>query len=228
VTALLEAERLRCGYRRGAPIVRDLDLHVAAGEVVALLGPNGAGKTTTLRTLSGELGALGGQVRLGGRAAAASLHRRARAGVSVVTEERNVVAIMTLADNLRVARCDPARVTALFPELGEHLGRQVALLSGGQQQMIALGIALARPTTVLLADELSLGLAPLLVDRLLDAIRTAARDGVGVLLVEQHVDKALAVADRAYVLQRGRVELSGSAAELRDRLGDVRASYLSA
>ena len=118
------------------------------------------------------------------------------------------------------------RAVELFPELEEHLDRRVGLLSGGQQQMLALARCLARPSRLLLVDELSLGLAPLVVDRLLRAVRAAADDGIGVLLVEQHVHKALAVADRVLVLRRGVVELDGSAAELRDRVDEIQAAYL--
>jgi len=227
MTALLEARALCCGYGADA-VVRDVDLHVERGEIVALLGANGAGKTTTLRTLSGELPAQGGTVLLDGVEATGPLHRRARSGLSIVPEERNVVMTMTVRDNLRVSRCDADRALDLFPELADHVGRTVGLLSGGQQQMLALAIALARRTTLLLADELSLGLAPQLVDRLLATIRECARDGVGVLLVEQHVHKAMDVADRAYVMQRGRIELAGTTADLRGRLSDIQASYISA
>jgi len=118
------------------------------------------------------------------------------------------------------------RALELFPELAEHLDRKVGLLSGGQQQMLALAWALARPTNLLLADELSLGLAPLLVQRLLRAVRDAANAGVGVLLVEQHIHKALDIADRVYVMHRGRIQLHGTAAEVRLRLDEVQASYL--
>jgi branched-chain amino acid transport system ATP-binding protein len=225
---VLEARGLTAGYGRESVIVRDLDLAVAAGEVVALLGPNGAGKTTTLLTLCGELPALGGDVWWRGAPTSAPFFRRARQGLGLVTEQRAVLMSMTVAENLRVSRCDRARALGLFPELGEHLNRRAGLLSGGQQQMLALARALARDTALLLVDELSLGLAPLVVDRLLDAVRAAADAGVGVLLVEQHVHKAMQVADRAYVMRRGRIRLSGTTAELRGRVEEIETSYLAA
>ncbi len=227
MTAVLEARQLDAGYRRDLTIVRGLDLVVQPGEVVALLGANGAGKTTTLSTLAGELPALGGTVLWEGEPLTTPLFRRARKGLAFVTDERAVLMKLTAAENLRVGRCDTDHALRLFPELEPHLRRRVGLLSGGQQQMLALAIALARKPRVLLADELSLGLAPMIVDRLLQAVRTAADEGLGVLLVEQHVHKAMAVADRAYVMQRGEVRLSGTAAELRGRVDEIQQSYLS-
>jgi branched-chain amino acid transport system ATP-binding protein len=225
VTPLLEVRELRAGYGT-IEVVHGLDLEVHPGEVVALLGPNGAGKTTTLSTVSGELAPLGGEVRLLDCDAKDPLHIRARKGLAMVTQERAVLMDLTTAENLKVSRCDPDRAIELFPELEEHLDRRVGLLSGGQQQMLALARCLAREARLLLVDELSLGLAPIVVDRLLRAVRAAADGGIGVLLVEQHVHKALAVADRVIVLRRGLVELTGSAAELRDRVDEIQAAYL--
>jgi branched-chain amino acid transport system ATP-binding protein len=226
MTALLEACALSVGYG-SVPVVRGIDLEVHGGEVVALLGPNGAGKTTTLLTLSGALVASAGEVRLHGQVKRTSLHKRARAGVGLVTEERAVFMRMSVLDNLRVGRCDIDFALELFPELATRLRVPVGLLSGGEQQMLALGRTLARRPTVLLADELSLGLAPLVVQRLLQAVRAAADGGIGVLLVEQHVRKVLAVADRAYLMQRGRIYLSGSSEEIWGQLADVEDFYLS-
>ena len=225
MTPLLEVRELRAGYGT-IEVVHGLDLAVHPGEVVALLGPNGAGKTTTLSTVSGELAPLGGEVRLLDCDAKDPLHIRARKGLAMVTQERAVLMDLTTAENLKVSRCDPVRAIELFPELEEHLDRRVGLLSGGQQQMLALARCLAREARLLLVDELSLGLAPIVVDRLLRAVRAAADGGIGVLLVEQHVHKALAVADRVVVLRRGLVELTGSAAELRDRVDEIQAAYL--
>ncbi|HET6509982.1 MAG TPA: ATP-binding cassette domain-containing protein [Baekduia sp.] len=227
MSAAIATEGLSAGYDRRA-VVTGLDLRVESGEVVALLGANGAGKTTTMLTLAGELPPLAGSVAIDGAAGRAPLYRRARRGLALVTEERSVFMRMSTADNLRVGRCDRARALALFPELEPLLDRTAGLLSGGEQQILTLARALARWPRVLLADELSLGLAPMVVDRLLQAVRDAAdQDGVGVLLVEQHVEKALRVADRAYVMSRGRVVLSGRADEVRQRLHEVEDAYLA-
>ena len=227
MTAVLEARGLCTGYA-GQPVVHDLDLEVNAGEVVCLLGPNGAGKTTTMLALSGELPLLGGEVLLDGVATREPLYRRAQRGMSYVTEERSVFKGMTTRDNLRVAGIDPVEGCRLFPELEGRLGVRGGLLSGGEQQMLTLARALARKPRLLLADELSLGLAPLIVDRLLQAVRVAAReDGTGVLIVEQHAHKALQYSDRAIVMRRGRVELALTGEEARARMSEVEQAYLS-
>jgi len=226
MTVLVEAEGLEAGYG-SVVVVRDLDLHVSAGEVVALLGPNGAGKSTTLLTLSGDLPPLGGTVRWNGETTKAPLHARARRGLGLVTEERSVFMRLTARENLRVGCTDLGPALELFPELRERLDVRAGLLSGGEQQMLTLARALARRPSLLLADELSLGLAPLVVKRLLGAVRKAADEGVGVLLVEQHVSKVLEIADRVCVLRRGRVQLAGTAAELRGRLTEIETSYLT-
>jgi branched-chain amino acid transport system ATP-binding protein len=222
----LEARALSVGYG-GRPVVEALDLTVRPGEVALLLGPNGAGKTTSLLGLAGELTPLSGSVRLVGALAPAGLHRRARAGLAFVTEERSVFMELTVEENVRVGRCDVAAVVALFPEIEPLLGRRCGLLSGGEQQMVTLGRALARTPKVLLVDELSLGLAPLVVSRLLTAVREAADRGAAVVLVEQHVDRAMRVADHVLVLERGRVVLSGPTADVAGRVKDIEASYLA-
>lgn len=223
---LLAARDLAAGYN-GVPAVRGLDLEVRAGEVVALLGANGAGKTTTLLTLAGALPALAGQVFVGGHATRASVHARACRGIVLVPEERSVFMTMTTRDNLRVGRGSTERALEFFPELRGLLRRKAGLLSGGQQQMLTLGRALASQPRVLMADEMSLGLAPLLVKRLLEAVRQATRErGVAALLVEQHIRAALDVADRGYVLRRGRVVLEGSSSELRARIDEIEQAYL--
>jgi len=223
---LLRADGLVAGYGK-VSVVRDVDLEVGEGEVVALLGPNGAGKTTTLLTMAGELPPLGGAVRYLDLEDRAPLHERSRAGLALVTDARAVFMRMTVAENLRTFRTTADAVVELFPELEPHLDRRVALLSGGQQQMLALGLALSRRPAVLLADELSLGLAPMVVDRLFSALRSAASAGVGVILVEQHVHKALKIADRVYVMDRGRIAISGTAVELRARVDEIQSSYLA-
>jgi branched-chain amino acid transport system ATP-binding protein len=207
-------------------VVRDLNIAVSAGEIVALLGPNGAGKTTTLLALSGDLPLKGGVVYLDGQPTKAPLHKRAKLGMGFVTEEKSVIMGLSLLDNLKIA-CDPLEALAIFPELKARLHIRGGNLSGGEQQMLTLARALSRRPRVLLIDELSLGLAPIVVERLLEAVRDAARAGCGVILVEQHIRQALRVADRAYVMRRGRVELSGTADEMASRLDEIEETYLT-
>jgi branched-chain amino acid transport system ATP-binding protein len=226
VSPLLEAKGLVAGYGK-VTIVRDVDLEIGEGELVALLGPNGSGKTTTILTLAGDLAPLGGTVNCLGLDQTSSLHERARAGLALVTDVRAVFTRMTVAENLRVFRTTPEAVVELFPELEPHIDRRVALLSGGQQQMLALGLALSRHPAVVLADELSMGLGPMVVDRLFAALRTAADGGAAVLLVEQHVHKAMTIADRVYVMDRGRISISGSSDDLRQRVDAIQSSYLA-
>jgi branched-chain amino acid transport system ATP-binding protein len=209
-------------------VVRDLDLRVDAGEVVALIGPNGAGKTTTMLTLAGDITPSMGEVHLLGQRTTASMDKRCRNGLGFVTEERSVIMELTASENLRLAGVDAAEVYELFPALETLGNRKAGLLSGGEQQMLTLARALGRKPKVLLADEMSMGLAPLIVARLLQELRRAADNrGVGVLLVEQHVRHALDIADRVYVMQRGRIRITGTAAEIRGQLGEIEAAYLS-
>ena len=208
-------------------VLKGVSLEVAGGGIVALLGANGAGKTTTLLSLAGELAPISGSVAVLGDARRRRLHQRARAGLGFLTEERCVFMQLTGWQNLRIGRGSAEKALAHFPELEPHLSKKVGLLSGGQQQMLALGRILAAEPKVLLADELSLGLAPLVVERLLSAVRRAADDGVAVVLVEQHVRQALAIADHVHVMRRGRIVLSGPASELRDDAERIAATYLS-
>ncbi|MDY7106852.1 MAG: ABC transporter ATP-binding protein [Actinomycetota bacterium] len=224
---VLAARGITAGYGPQA-VIHDIDLEVRPGEIVALLGANGAGKTTTLLTLAGEIPPLDGEVELDGTVTKAPLHRRAKHGLMFVTEERSVFMGLSTRDNLRVGHVDVDEVLGLFPELASRLDVRGGLLSGGEQQMLTLGRALARHPRVLLADELSMGLAPLVVERLLGAVRQAADErGTAVLLVEQHVRKALRYADRAYVMRRGRIELGGTASELARRIDEIESHYLS-
>jgi branched-chain amino acid transport system ATP-binding protein len=205
-------------------VVRDLDLHVGPGEVVLLLGPNGAGKTTTLATLAGVITPMSGEIRWEGRPARGPHHRRAREGLSLVAE-RSVFTGLSTRDNLRLGPGAPERAVGLFPELGPLLDRRAGLLSGGEQQILSLARALAHDPKVLMVDEMSFGLAPVVVERLLRAVRGAADRGIGVLLVEQPATRALEVADRAYVMRRGRVELGGRARDI--GVDDLRQAYLA-
>ena len=224
---LIEARGLSAGYGKMA-VVRDIDLRVDAGEVVALIGANGAGKTTTLLTLAGELEPLGGEVHLLGAPTRAPMHVRCRNGLGYVTEERSVIMEMSVADNLKLAGVAPSVAFWYFPALEQIMGRRAGLCSGGEQQMVSLARALGREPKVLLADELSLGLAPIVVTTLLQAVRDAATErGVGVLLVEQHVRQALKVADRVYVMERGHLALSGTAAEVAGQLDKIESVYLA-
>jgi branched-chain amino acid transport system ATP-binding protein len=217
-----------CTGYAGQPVVHDLSFDVNPGEVLCLLGPNGAGKTTTMLALSGELPLIDGAVSFADVKSRAPLYKRARAGMSYVTEERSVFKGMTLRDNLRIGGVDVEEAVALFPELGKRMSVRGGLLSGGEQQMLTLARALGRKPRLLLADELSLGLAPLVVDRLLQAVRKAAdEEGTAVVMVEQHAHKALRYTDHALVMRRGRIGLDLTGEQARKRIGEVEQAYLT-
>jgi branched-chain amino acid transport system ATP-binding protein len=227
----LQLDGLAAGYD-GVPVVRDLALTVGAGEVVALLGPNGAGKTTTLNTIAGLQPPIDGAIHVDGEPIAGRpAHRLAREGVALVPEGRSLFFSLTVQEHLKLAegrqKLAKGELMDLLPELEKCLGRKAGVLSGGEQQMLAVGRALVSRPRLLLVDEMSLGLAPVIVERLLPILRRVAADlGAGVLFVEQHVASALKVADRAYVLNHGRLVLEGTALQLRERPDLLKSSYL--
>jgi branched-chain amino acid transport system ATP-binding protein len=229
----LTVRDLSAGYR-GVPVVRELNLEVRPGEVVALLGPNGAGKTTTLETIAGLNRPISGTVELSGQNVGGQpAYVLARRNIALVPEGRALFPGLTVREHLRLAGGRGQRAAReeelleMLPELRKCLGRKAGLLSGGEQQMLAVGRALVMRPRLLLVDEMSLGLAPVIVERLLPILRRAADElGSSVLFVEQHVALALEISDRAYVLTHGRIRLEGPAAELRERRELLAASYL--
>lgn len=234
--ALLDVRQLVVRYG-DIPVLHGISLAVQPGEVVALIGPNGAGKTTTLRAISGLARPSGGAIIFEGRDITnAPSHETVRAGLTHVPEGRGIFTSLSVHENLELAsyprRGDSKavaqardRVFRLFPRLRERLNQPGATLSGGEQQMLALGRALMTGGKVLLMDEPSMGLAPVVVDQIFDVIREIKADGATILLVEQNAYQALGVADRAYVLETGRIVLEGPAAELRDS-PEVKRAYL--
>ncbi len=213
-----------------------VSLEIAAGEAVAVIGPNGAGKTTLMRVISGMLAADAGEVTFDGRALTRlPAHRVVAAGVAHVPENRRLFARLTVEENLRMgafvasARRDFAErlawVYALFPRLFERRRQLAGTMSGGEQQMCAIGRALMSKPRLLLMDEPSAGLAPLAVEQVFDLVRRIRAEGFTVLIVEQNVQQVLDLVDRAYLLEAGHIRLSGSAAELR-RNDAIRRAYM--
>jgi branched-chain amino acid transport system ATP-binding protein len=231
MSAVLECRGLTAGYA-GVPVIRNLDLTVEAGEVVALLGPNGAGKTTTLLTLAGVVAPISGEAKvLGERVPAGRPHKVARRGAVLVPDDRALLFDLTARENLRLGAGGSADTVAMvleyFPSLEPRMSTRAGLLSGGEQQMLAVGRALSGRPKALMIDEMSLGLAPVIVKRMFPVVRRIADEiGAGVLIVEQHIDLALQAADRAYVLNHGEVTMKGAAAEMRTNRHLLEASYL--
>jgi branched-chain amino acid transport system ATP-binding protein len=235
--SVLKVRGLRLGYNR-TDAVKGIDLDVAQGAVVSLIGANGAGKTTTLRGLSGLLKVRSGSVQFNGtEVAGLPAYKVTRAGIIHVPEGRQVFANMTIEENLRMGAylvqdsAEIARrradVLARFPRLGERLQQLAGFLSGGEQQMLAIGRALMADPKLLLLDEPSMGLAPLFVEEIFAIIRTLKTEGRTILLVEQNAQAALEVSDHAYVLENGAIKLQGPANEIANN-PDVIAAYLGA
>ncbi len=230
MTSVLSVDHLDAGYGTIA-VVRDFVLDVAPGEIVALLGPNGAGKTTTLLTIAGLLPPLRGTVRIGGTPVDhRAPHRNARHGVSLVTEDRALFPQLTVRENLRLAaRGRTVPSATAFEALDALLDRKASLLSGGEQQMLAIARALVTRPRLLLVDEMSLGLAPVIVERLAEIVRrVAAEQDIAVVLVEQHVPVALSIADRALVLRHGETVFAGAASDLAGDAELLHRSYFGA
>jgi branched-chain amino acid transport system ATP-binding protein len=224
--ATLSTHGLAVGHG-GRAVLRGLDISVRAGEIVALLGRNGVGKTTAIMTVAGLLPPLAGDIYFGGGPLKGGLNVRAKAGIAYVGEERAVIRRLSVTDNLRLSGVDADTVYQLFPELAELRRRPAGLLSGGEQQMLALGRSLAASAKLLLIDELSLGLGPMIVNRLWSVLRSSADTGTAILVVEQKPALALANSDIGYVLANGGVALKGTAHDLIGGLDEIERLYLS-
>ena len=232
---MLEVHELQVAYGP-APALWGVSFTMRAGELLCVVGPNGAGKTTLINTLAGILRARGGRIVFEGHdISALAPHRYCAAGIAIVPEGRRLFGAMSVLENLEIGSILPAAkaqraasleaVLALFPALKAKLDQAAGELSGGQQQMVAIGRALMARPRLLLLDEPSLGLSPLIVQELFGAIRRVNREGTAVLLVEQNVATALRVADRAYVLEEGRMVAEGTPDELMQR-DEIRRAYL--
>jgi branched-chain amino acid transport system ATP-binding protein len=221
---LLEVRDLKVSYG-GIQALKGISLNVAPGELVALIGSNGAGKTTTLKTLAGLLHPASGQIQYDGKSLKnIAVHQRAAMGIALVPEGRGIFARMTVAENLLMGAysrsdnnkitTDLARMYGLFPRLAERKDQLAGTLSGGEQQMVAMARALMSRPRLLMLDEPSMGLAPLMVQKIFETIRDIAALGMSILLVEQNARLALQVAQRGYVMESGAITLSGAASEL--------------
>jgi branched-chain amino acid transport system ATP-binding protein len=235
MTALLEVRGLYAGYGK-TTVIRDLNLSVPEGGTVALLGPNGAGKTTTLRAITGSVKITAGHIRLGNvNITRLSTYQRAKRGVALIPEGRGIFPGLTVAENLAIAAdsaqgVDPqwrrgqmALVEDMFPPMRERVRQRAGSLSGGEQQMLAMSRAFLSNPKVLLMDEISVGLAPLVVELLYDAVARLKDAGATIVLVEQYLTYALKFADVCYVMAKGSVSFIGEPCELQ---GDSAAAYL--
>ena len=229
---MLELRQISAGYDSGM-VLRGVDLVVPDAKVVALIGPNGAGKTTVLRVASGLLSPSAGEVVLDGRPmTGASAYQMARQGICHIPEGRGVFPALSVADNIRlqappdVDRRAIGQASKVFPRLGERLRQMAGSMSGGEQQMLALTHAYVASSQVVLLDEVSMGLAPKVVDEIFDYLRQLASTGTSLLLVEQYLPRALALADYVYVLNKGRITLVGEPHEISEDV--VAQSYLGA
>ncbi len=233
--ALLDLANVGAAYR-GLKALQDVSLTVRPGEIVAVIGSNGAGKSTLLRAIAGQVASVEGTIRFEGEdLARVAPHLITRRGIGLVPEGRRLFPRLSVGDNLRLGAyakrgtADRFKsldlVYTLFPRLQERLGQRAETLSGGEQQMLAIGRALMTQPRLLMLDEPSQGIAPKLVDDIFAAVARIRDLGVTVMLVEQRLVEALELADRAYVLQTGRVVISGTAREVRDN-PDVRRAYL--
>ncbi len=235
MTTLLNVEGLRAGYQDSI-VLQDISLSVNQGEVVALLGANGSGKTTTMRALTGLIRPFGGKITFAGQdLLAVEPHKRVDLGIALCPEGRQVFPNISVEENLFLGsfckRSRPDRkqtldsVYSLFPKLAERREQKAGLMSGGEQQMLAVGRALMSKPTMLLLDEPSLGLSPKMVQILFGAIGQVARSGISILLVEQNAQAAFAVASRGYAISMGRVTASGTITEL-TKSGALQSSFL--
>lgn len=235
MTALLQTRKLAVSYG-GIQAVKGIDLEVHAGELVCLIGANGAGKTTTLKSLCGLLRPSSGEVLFDGRSLAnVAVHDMVKQGIALVPEGRGIFGRLSVAENLlmgayvrnnaKEVSADMERIYAMFPRLQERSGQKAGTLSGGEQQMLAIGRALMSRPKLLLLDEPSMGLAPIMVQKIFEVIRNIAAEGVTILLVEQNAMLALSVASRGYVLDTGTITLQDTAQSLISN-PNVRRAYL--
>jgi branched-chain amino acid transport system ATP-binding protein len=220
VSGLLDISGLRAGYGR-TEVLHGIDFRIPRGSAVAVLGANGAGKTTLLRAIAGLLPVTGGQMHFDGEPInRLSAHDRARRGICLIPEGRGIFRRLTVKENLGIQagrRKDAIdRAIAVFPKLGKRLSQVAGTLSGGEQQMVALSRALLVDPVLVLADELSVGLAPVAIDAILEAVENIRATGTSLLLVEQYVERALDLVDYVYILHKGRIVFVGEPAQCHD------------